>query len=178
MDNMNNIIELFLKEPEREFHVREVSKLTGRSPTTVSNYLKRYSKKGILKSEKKLNHLFFRADTENKGFKQLKLSHNLSSLYGSGLVSYLEENYNYPSAIILFGSYAKAENTGKSDIDILIITPNKREEDLSKFEKKLGSIQLHLHSNNEIELMKEKNKELLNNLINGITLSGYWELFK
>ncbi len=175
---MDSIIEFFIKEPEREFHVRELSKLTNKSPTTVSKYLKKYSKKCVLKSEKKLNHLFFRADTESREFKFLKLSYNLSLLSGSGLIGYLEEKYNHPSAIVLFGSFAKAENTEKSDVDILVVTSNKKDVDLSGFEKKISNIQLHLYSNKEIETMKEKNKELLNNIVNGITLSGYWDLFK
>ena len=111
-------------------------------------------------------------------FKQLKLAYSLSILNKSGLISYLEKEFN-PESIILFGSFAKAENTKKSDIDILIITPNKREPNLKDFEKKIGNIiQIHLHSNKDIELMKAKNRELLNNFVNGIILQGYWELFK
>jgi predicted nucleotidyltransferase len=175
---MDDIMEFFVKEPQREFHVRELSKLTNRSPTTISKYLKKYSKKGILNSEKKLNHLIFRANTQNNEFKSLKLHYNLSQLNNSGLIGYLEKEYNHPSAIVLFGSFAKAENNKNSDIDILVISSNKKEVNLDNFEKKLGNIQLHIYSDKEIDLMKEKNKGLLNNIINGIILSGYWELFK
>ena len=176
---MDKIIESFVKEPEKEFHVRELSKILKKSPTTISKYLKKAEKEGVLISEEKLNHLFFKVNLNNTQFKQLKLNYNISLLNKSGLVNYLEKEFNHPEALILFGSFAKAENTKKSDVDILIITPNKKNIDLKYFEKKIGNpIQLHLYSNKDIEVMKMKNRNLLNNFINGILLSGYWELFK
>ncbi len=175
---MDRMIEYFIKEPERKFHIRELSKLLKKSPTTISKYLKKAERDGILKSEKKLNHLLFEANN-NIVFKQLKLNYNLSSLYRSGLIDYLEKEFNHPTAIILFGSFAKAENTNKSDVDILIITPSKKDINLKDFEKKIGNpIQLHLYSDKDIDFMKIKNIELLNNFINGIILRGHWELFK
>ena len=173
-----NLLESFIREPEKEFHIRQISKLLKKSPTTISRYLKEFEKKGILNSEKKLGHLLFRANTENNNFKQLKLNYNLNLLYDSGLVDSLIKEFNHPEAIILFGSFAKAENILKSDIDLLIISPMKKELNLDKFEKKLGyKIQIFVHSNKEIAQMREKNKELLNNWINGIIIHGFWEVF-
>ncbi len=175
---MDKVLEYFIKEPEKEFHVRQLSKILKKSPTTISKYLKELEKKRILKSERKLNHLLFKADTENKRFKQAKLDYNLRLLHDSGLIDYLIKQYNYPNAIILFGSFAKAENTSKSDVDVLIISPVKKQISLKKFEKKIGfDIQVFIHSKKEIDKIKVKNKELLNNWINGITLYGFWEVF-
>ena len=51
--------------------------------------------------------------------------------------------------------------------------------DLAGFEKKLGAeVQVFLHNRNDVEKMKGKNKELLNNIINGIRLSGFFEVFR
>jgi len=175
---MDNILNFFIKEPEKQFHIRQISKLLGKSPTTISKYLKELKEKNILKSEKKLNHLLFKANVENKKFKQLKLNYNLNLLYGSGLIDYLVKELNYPEAIILFGSFAKAENSSVSDIDLLIISPSKKDIKLTNFEKRVGhKIQIFIHSKKDIEKIKEKNKELLNNWINGITLYGFWEVF-
>ena len=104
--------------------------------------------------------------------------YNLNLLYDSGLVNYLIKELNWPEAIILFGSFARAENSSASDIDLLIISSSKKEAKLTKFEKKTGyKIQIFIHSKKDIEKMKEKNKELLNNWVNGITLYGFWEVF-
>lgn len=176
---MDKILEFFIKEPEREFYVRQISKILKKSPTTISKYLKNYEKKEILKSERKLNHLLFKANREGEEFKQLKLKHNLDLLKNSGFIDYLVEEFNTPETIVLFGSFAKAENIPSSDIDLLVVSPTKKEIDLKKFEKKLGyKIQLFIHSNKEIEKMKIKNKELLNNWINGIVVCGHWEVFR
>lgn len=176
---MDSILEYFIKEPEREFHIRELAKLTKKSPTTASKYLNKLKKEGMLISRKKLNHLLFKANNESVSFKDIKLAYNIKKLRESGLISHLNEQFNNPEAIVLFGSFSKAENTSQSDIDILVISPLKKETNLTKFEKILNhKIQLFLHSNSEIEKMKEKNKELLNNWVNGIVILGFWEIFK
>ena len=176
---MDNILEPFIKEPEREFHIRELAKLLKKAPTTISNHLKRYESQNLLISKSRLNHLLFRADTESPRFKQLKLNYNLNSLQESGLIEHLVEDFNHPEAIVLFGSFSKAEDNKNSDVDLLIISPKKQEPNLEKFEKKIGhKIQLFVHSKNELERLKDKNKELFNNWINGIIIHGYFEVLK
>ena len=141
-----DIIKYFRKEPEREFHVRELAKLTKKSPTTVSKYLKKLETKNILLLKKKLNHLFYKANTENKAFKDQKLFHNLEKIRKSHIIEFLTQIYN-PEAIVLFGSFAKSENISTSDIDLVLITPVKKEINLEKYEKILQhKIQLFVHS--------------------------------
>ncbi len=176
---MDSILRLFIEEPEREFHVREISKILKKSPTTISKYLKNYQSKEILKSNLKLNHFFFKANLESKKFKQLKLSYNLKLINNSGLIEFLEDYFDYPETIILFGSFSKAENNKHSDIDLLVISSKKQEPNLKSFENKIGhKIQLFIHSKKELNKLKEKNKELFNNWINGIVLYGFFEVFK
>lgn len=176
---MDNILEPFIKEPEREFHIRELAKLLKKSPTTISKYLKEYEIKKILISKKKLNHLLFRTNADSRQFKQLKLNYNLNALQESGLIEYLVEEFNQPEAIILFGSFSKAEDNKNSDIDLLIVSSKKQEINLDKYKKKLGhKIQLFVHSKNDLEKLKNKNKELFNNWINGIVIHGYFEVLK
>ena len=175
---MDKLLAVFIKEPERAFHVRELAGIVKKSPTTISKHLKRLQKKGILVSERKLNHLLFKANTDGPLFKEIKRTQNIRQLQQSGCVTYLKEQYHEPEAIILFGSYAKGEDGPRSDIDLLVITPLKKEHELKRFEKRLGKpIQLFLKSREDVEKMKIKNKELLNNWINGIVIEGYWEVF-
>ena len=176
---MNNILNLFIKNPEKEYHIREVARILKKSPTTISKNLNELSRQKILIKEKISNHYYFKANAENKEYKRLKLEYNLKKIKESGVIEFLEEKLNYPEAIILFGSWRKSENNKESDLDILVITSNKKELNLNKFEKKLNTkIQLFLFAEKDIERLKSKNKELLNNMINGITLYGFWEVFK
>ncbi|MBI4096001.1 MAG: nucleotidyltransferase domain-containing protein [DPANN group archaeon] len=174
---MDKLLEYFINEPAREFHIRELSKLTGLSPTTVSKYLAEFEKNGILISKRKFNHLLFKANSESTAFKNKKLFYNVGVLEDSGLIDFLDDEFNHPESIVLFGSFRKAENIPASDIDILIIGPAKKNLNLEKFEKKLGhKIQLFVHSRAEIEKLKLKSKDLVNNWLNGIVLRGYWEI--
>ena len=107
----------------------------------------------------------------------MKIYYNLELLNKSGLVDFLLNEFNYPEAIVLFGSFAKAENIKKSDIDILVVSPIKKKIELKEFEKNTGhEIQIFIYSGKE--LFSLKNKELLNSFINGIVLEGYIEVIK
>lgn len=173
----DKILELFFKEPEKEFYVREISRILKKSPTTISKHLKNLEKKKLLIKENKFNHLLFKANNEDLRFKNTKLNYNLEIIRESGIIDYLSEEFNNPEAIILFGSYAKGENIRKSDIDLLVISPLKKDVKLEKFEKKLGKMQLFVESRKDITKMKKTNKELLNSFINGKILYGRWEAF-
>jgi len=176
---IKGLLELFIKEPEREFYVREVAKMLKKSPTTISKYLKKAESEKIITSNKKLNHLLFKANADYIIFKLLKLNHNVNAILKSGLIDYLIEEFNQPETIILFGSFARAENNKNSDIDLLMISPKKYEPNLEKFEKKLGhKIQLFIHSKESLKKIKKTNKELFNNWIKGIILHGYFEATK
>jgi len=105
-----------------------------------------------------------------------KKAYNVDQLYGSGLIAYLLEELAYPT-IVLFGSYAKGENHESSDIDIFVLADEKKHPDLTKYEKALGAkIQLFLHTREEFTQLKKTNKELINNVLNGIRLEGYLEV--
>ena len=176
---MDDILDCFMINPEKEYHIRELARLTKKSPTTISKYLKMQEKTGILKSHRKFGHLLFKANTESSSFRDLKRFYNIKKLRDSGLIDFLVRHFNNPEAIVLFGSYCKGEDIPESDIDMLIITQLKKEVSLERFEKILNRrIHLLLHSNNDIKTMKVKNKELLNNMLNGVVLYGFWELLK
>jgi predicted nucleotidyltransferase len=176
---MDKILKYFINEPEREFHVRELAKIIKKSPTTISKYLTQMEKENLLLSRREFGHLLFRANNESQDFKDKKLFYNINLIRRSGLINHLESELNYPKAIVLFGSFAKAENIPSSDIDLMIVTSSKKELNLIKFENKIGhSIQLFLVNPSKIEQMKKSNPQLLNNFINGFILSGYLEVFK
>jgi DNA polymerase sigma len=171
-----DILTIFLDNPEKEFHVRQIARMLKKSPTTISLHLHNLKNKKILNSRKERNHLLYQVNLDNKLVKDQKLFHNITRIRSSGLIDYLLDYYNHPSAIILFGSFRKAENISTSDIDICIITPKKQEPNFEKYEKKLkSSVQLFLITKKEIQT--GKNPQLLNNIINGIVLEGNLEVF-
>ena len=102
----------------------------------------------------------------------LKRSLNLHSLYSCGLIKDMEEFYRHPRCIVLFGSYAKGEDTDKSDIDLAIVTDMTDIPETDKFERSLKrKININLLKN-----VKKESPNFINSLANGIVLSGYLEV--
>ncbi len=67
---MDKITELFIEDPEREFHIREIARLVKSSPTTVSKYVKRLSRMKIIIEEKiEIGHMSRIDDMKLPGFR-------------------------------------------------------------------------------------------------------------
>ena len=175
---IDKIMDLFMEDSYRKFNVREVGRLTKLNPSTASKYLFLAAKSDMLKMEKSRNFILFSANLENRTFRDMKIYRNIKKIRESGLVEFIENELNYPESIILFGSYAKGENRKDSDIDIFILSESKKKLNLKTFEAKLkAEIQVFRHNRQEIERIKVRSKELLNNIINGVKLSGFFEVF-
>lgn len=169
-NNTLKVMEWFFKYPEKQFHLRELERLTKLSMPGVKKIVEKLEKEYLLKSEKKKIVKNFYA-ARNEKFVHLKRAYNLYSMFTSGLLDLLKNKYQEPESIILFGSYGKGEDISKSDIDIAIITSKHKEIDFSTFEKKLErKIKIY-----EIKLDKAE-KEFLNTLANGIVLYGYLKI--
>ena len=175
-----NILKYFFDEPNREFHLRELAKISKIAPTSMGNYLNKFSKEALIEKKRERNFVLYRAKTENMIFKEMKRHYNIIQILKSGLIEYINEELNFPEVIILFGSYAKAENfKGESDIDLFVLSESKKQLDLKKHEKYLNAgIHPFIITKKEFESMKKKNKNLINNVINGIRLSGFLEVLK
>ncbi|MBU2561364.1 MAG: nucleotidyltransferase domain-containing protein [Nanoarchaeota archaeon] len=167
--------EVFFNEPTKEHYLIEISRKAKIAHTSVKNHLETLKRQGVIKetAEKKGERDFplYKADTENKEYTLYKKTDNFIRLKTSGLVGYLKDSL-MPSVIIVFGSYARGEDTEDSDIDIFVMC---KEEPLrlEKFEKLLNrKIQLHFKKD-----LKDYPPELKNNIINGTVLDGYLEVF-
>lgn len=166
-DNNLKIMKLFFENPEKRFHIREAARLTGLSAPGVLKIVGRLKKEGLLSSEKgKVVENVFATKTQK--FIQLKRCYNTLSLFDSGLVEVLREEYEEPEAIVLFGSYSEGSDISKSDIDIAVVTEKKSKLDLKRFERALKR-KINIY---EIQI-RGCDKEFLNALANGILLYGY-----
>jgi predicted nucleotidyltransferase len=179
MNNETKVCAKVFETPGKEFHIRSLARQTGLNPNTIINITNKLEKEGMLKEtkDKETNRVLIKADTENKLYRLKKREYNIQKIAKSGLVEFLEEKLAYPT-IILFGSYAKAESHEHSDIDLFIITKEKKEPDTTKYARALGAnIQLFVHTKSEFDRMKKTSPELINNVLNGVILSGFLEVF-
>ncbi len=164
-----NILAVFLKYPNREFNVREVSRLLKIAPATASKELQKFAKQDILTEKKERGFKLYRANLESDLYRDIKLFYNLRLIKESGLVNEIDKFYLKP-AIILFGSASQGLDTETSDLDIVIISEKTASFPYSeKFEKKIGRrLQIFAVRN----LKELKNEHLINNVANGIVLQG------
>lgn len=166
----------FVDEPNREVGVREYARFHQISPATASKRLHTLGREGFLTRKKGRNCMLYKANDSDK-YKDYKRAQTIQRLRASGLLEALEHKL-HPLAVFLFGSAAKAENWKSSDIDIFALVRSKQAIGVHAYEKFLGTtIHLFLVTPNEVEQLRQKNPHLLNNIINGIRLAGFWEAF-
>ena len=167
---------VFFDEPTTSHYLIEISQKSSLAHTSVKNYLKQLKKLLIVQEsvEKKGSRKFplYHANIESHQYRKYKRLYNIFRLEESGLIDYLKDRLT-PKSMVLFGSYARGEDIENSDIDIFIES-KKTLLELTYFEKQLKrKIQVHIK-----EHISECQKEIKNNIINGINLSGYLEVFK
>ena len=79
----------FIEDPNGWFHIREIAKLAGLSPTTATSYLEDFRKRGILLRKKERNNVLYKANSESYNYKDLKLYYNIKKFRDSGLINFL-----------------------------------------------------------------------------------------
>lgn len=162
----------FFEEPNRWYHLREFARINKISPSTALKYLDFFYKKKILKKKKEHNLSLYKAEDDSEDFRDMKIFWNIKRIKNSGVLDYLEDKFN-PKGIVLFGSVAKGLDTKRSDIDIFVMSRVKEQINLEKYEKILKKpIQLFVLDNKALKAQKE----LANNIINGVILKGYIEV--
>lgn len=174
------IFRLFCIKSGQKLNMRNVARLLKVTPTAVSKSLPIIEKEGLIKinRSKTMNLMLIELNRDNKKTIELKRAENLKMIYESGLS---EELFNeFPGCtIILFGSYSRGEDAGFgeseetcSDIDIAIIGTREKSTNMKNYEKLLErKIIINFY-----ESFKEIHKQLKDNILNGIVLSGGVEL--
>lgn len=132
------ILEIFLKDPYAEIHLRKISRLSKVSLTNVDNALRLFVKDNLFIRREISNMTFFKPNLKNenllKMFELLEVERR-KEFYSKNkkiarlLQKYTQEIVNLSNKkiqlVILFGSVARGEWTKGSDIDILAVASEK-----------------------------------------------------
>lgn len=177
MDKYIIILKPFFEHPNNYYHIREVAKLTKINHTTIRQYLIKLEKEGyIILNKQTKPYETYVANFSSLKFRNLKLFYNLEKIRISNLLPKLDQFYAYPT-IILFGSYAKAQDDEHSDLDICIISSITKEFSTKGFSTIIKRpVSIHLYNPTQWSNTKKKNPELVNNICNGIVLAGQLEV--
>ncbi|MFT4313378.1 MAG: nucleotidyltransferase family protein [Candidatus Woesearchaeota archaeon] len=171
--NLWNVATVFFTEPETPFELMTISKKIQLAHTSVKKHLHTLIELQIIKTQKSQlgnkNNIVYTAKKRHPNYIHYKKIHNINALYKSRIIDYLTEKCQ-PNSIVLFGSYAKGEDTKTSDIDLFVESQEEKLK-LEDFEQILHrKIQIHFKS-----YFQAFPPELKNNILNGIVLAGYLE---
>lgn len=168
-DLQRKIIRLFFIKAGSSLTENSVAKHLGVARQSVSKALPFLKEKQVLIIEKdeESKRLSIMLNRDDHKVIWMKRCDNVLQIYESGLVQFFHDHF--PEAtIILFGSYSYGEDTLKSDIDIAIIGSLQKDVDLSKYEQLLER-QININYYKSFKLI---HANLLNNILNGITIKG------
>lgn len=136
------MLEIFLKNPFKEIHLREIARLSKSSLANVDNSMRLFVKNDMFKRNEMSHSTFFKPNLENdetiKIFELLEherrkefyaKNKNIARLLKKYTDSIIELSNKRIQLVVLFGSVARGEWTKGSDIDILAVVPD-RENDI------------------------------------------------
>lgn len=178
-NTVQKLLDALFRNPSQDFTLFELAKKTKTSKSAAYQALLRLKAAGFVRILPLGKGGLWRinANQEDTGFKRLKILHNLSIAFNSGVLEFLNDYFGHPKAIILFGSFRTGEDMAGSDIDFAIETAEDKKlrilriKELEAFEAEAGrQIKLHIFNRKRIDL------NLFNNIANGIVLSGFLEV--
>ncbi len=172
------VLRVFFDDPLPEglgLPLREVSRRSGLAHTSVKKHLQTLEEEGLVKTREKQagsrSYPVYLADRESENFRRYKSIDMVYRIFDTGLLKKLVEKA-MPDCIVLFGSAARGEDTADSDVD-LYLQCSEKDFELSEYEKALRrDIQLHFRPE-----FNSFPPELKNNIVNGIKLYGYLEVY-
>lgn len=132
------ILQVFLKDPFKEIHLREISRLSKSSLANVDNSMRLFVKNDMFIRRELPHSTFFKPNLENedtvKVFELLELERRKVFYSKNKGIARLLKKYTDTiidlsnkriQLVILFGSVARGEWKKGSDIDILAVIPDK-----------------------------------------------------
>jgi hypothetical protein len=135
------ILDIFLKNPFKEIHLREIARLSKVSLNNVDNSMRLFVKDDMFKRRKVSNMVFFKPNLENEAllkiFEYLELEkkkefYDKNKKIARLLQKYTQDIVNLSNKkiqlVVLFGSVARGEWNKNSDIDILVVISGKDRE--------------------------------------------------
>jgi len=151
------MLEIFLKDPFKEIHLREIARQSKSSLANVDNSMRLFVKNDMFKRNEMSHSTFFKPNLENdetiKIFELLELERrkafyaknkNIARLIKKYTDSIIELSNKRIQLVILFGSVARGEWTKGSDIDILAVVPDKENDIIDILNKAKTDVSLLL----------------------------------
>ena len=116
-----SLLALLYLNPDRQFYLTEIARLTGISQGTLHRELKPLVHDEILLSEKRINHIFYSANTGSPIYEELRGILFKAFAVGEVIAEALEPHREMIAAAFVYGSIPRGSDTARSDIDLFCI---------------------------------------------------------
>ena len=162
------LLRLYFSNPEQKYYLRELERALGLSVANIRRELLKLEKTGLFKRKKVGNLLYYYLDRSyplyeelrNMVFKTIGIAGSLKSIF---------DRLEGVEQALIYGSYAAGEETGASDIDVLVIGSPDEEalmELIEELEHKLKrEINYTIYSRSEYEGRKTRGDSLARNIM-------------
>ena len=162
-----DVLELFLNEPTKHWHFKDVVKQARISEDRANYWLIKLMKEDIINHVKPRGKMpYFIAKYEHPNYENKKKLYALNRMFEAGLLSRLQSLKN-AKAVVIFGSFARGDWNEDSDIDVFIYGDPE--------ELKFGAIWKGL--GRAVEIHTAKTKKVLSGIRPGllkIVVKGYF----
>jgi predicted nucleotidyltransferase len=125
-DSQSRVFRWLFGQPEREFHLSELRRLTGLGSASLQRELNRLAKAGLVRSDRVGNLRRFQANAQSPVFGELvDLTRKTLGVEPMLREALLPLAPNLQAAWV-YGSIAKQTDTARSDIDVMLVGRNLR----------------------------------------------------
>lgn len=115
------VLGLLLLRPDEALHGREIARRTGLPAGTITRELTKLAEVGLLKRTKRGNQQVYSADTSGPIFTELASILRKTTGLADVLVQALAPAAPKLRLAFVFGSVARGQETGGSDVDVMLI---------------------------------------------------------
>ncbi len=125
-DSQSRVFQWLFGQPEREFHLSELRRLTGLGSASLQRELNRLAKAGLVRSERVGNLRRFQANPQSPVYGELvgltRKTLGVEPMLREALLPLVPDL----QAAWVYGSVAKQTDTARSDIDVMLVGKNLR----------------------------------------------------
>ncbi|MDP4012941.1 MAG: nucleotidyltransferase domain-containing protein [Candidatus Nanoarchaeia archaeon] len=165
-----NILELFFNEPSKHWHFEEILNKSKVSRSKTNKWLAKLVKKRIIRHIKSQGKMpYFQGFFDSPAYRSHKRLFAFSQLQKSGLLDHLI-SLPKAKAVIIFGSFIRADWYKESDIDIFIYGSDEGLDTLTYSGLLCREIQVFV-APNQLEL-ERMGPGLLQNILEGMLIKG------
>lgn len=114
------VLSQLLLNPDQDYHVRELARLTETAPGTLHKELARLAESGLLLRHAQGNQVRYQANRQCPVFPEL--AGLMRKTTGAALLIGQALEPLQPSMALIFGSVARGKQVSGSDVDVMVIT--------------------------------------------------------